>query len=202
MPSKAVAAGEKKHSTGGRPAAYDSAPVYRCVLLGPKMLLKIGRSHIQLWISGFSWRIKGSNKIYGPTCAYGNTVLLLSSSCNTQTRLHHLDWTRASVSLVPEKGLWWPGSLGRGSSGALRVTIYQSVGQCFNGLTTDVATLVHTGWMWWWGIEVKENGNTALLKDTCDEQENEQQNMSSLQCQAKEVPLTASHKRRREWMSR
>lgn len=40
--------------------------------------------------------------------------------------------------------------------------------------------------------------NTALLKDTCDEQENEEQNMSSLQYQTKEVPLTASHKRRRE----
>ena len=158
VPSKAVVAGQKKHSRGGRPVAYDLAPVYRCVLLGPKMLLKIGRSHIQLWISGFSWRIKRSNKMYGPKCSYGNNVLLLSSSCIMQTRLQHLGWTHASTSSVPEKGLWRPGSLGRGSSGALRVTIYQSVRKCFNGSTTDVATSVHTGWMWWWRIEVRKNG--------------------------------------------
>ena len=48
-------------------------------------------------------------------------------------------------------------------------------------------------------MEAREDGNVALLKDVC-EQENEEQIMSSLQCQAKEVPLIGFHKRRREWM--
>lgn len=48
-------------------------------------------------------------------------------------------------------------------------------------------------------MEVREGGDMAPLREKC-EQENEEQNMSSLQCQAMEVPLTGFRKRRMEWM--
>ena len=46
-------------------------------------------------------------------------------------------------------------------------------------------------------MEVREDGNMGPLKGKC-EQKSERQNMSSLQCQAKEVPLVRFHKRRKE----
>lgn len=41
------------------------------------------------------------------------------------------------------------------------------------------------------------DGNLTPLKEKC-EQKSEGENVSSLQCQAKEVPLTGFHKRKRE----
>lgn len=52
VPSKAVVAGERKHSRGGRPVVCNLVLVDRSVSFGPEMLLKVGRSHIKLWISG------------------------------------------------------------------------------------------------------------------------------------------------------
>lgn len=46
-------------------------------------------------------------------------------------------------------------------------------------------------------MKVREDGDVGPLKEKC-EQKTQRQNMSSLQCQAKEVPLAGFHKRRRE----
>lgn len=190
VPSKAVVAGEKKHSRGGRPVACNLVLVDRCVLFGPEMLLKIGRSHIKLWISGLK-KSKALTKRTGPNVH--TAMMYYCWVAAAPFRLHvcfHFISPRERAVVVRELG-----------EGVLRSpwSDYLPVWKHFNVSTTDMATSVHTSWMWWWGMEAREDGNVALLKDVC-EQENEEQIMSSLQCQAKEVPPTGFHKRRREWM--